>query len=116
MTVGRSTDKLIYILYLCGIFVSKLFTGLTSKESGAVMFTFSRQATLIIVPLFIFVIFVGCGDSNNAEVCLKRNPVQIEKLTYPESRMGDQVDTYHGIDISDPYRWLEDVDSDETHA
>ena len=35
-------------------------------------------------------------------------------LTYPYSRRVDQVDDYHGTPVSDPYRWLEDLDSAET--
>jgi prolyl oligopeptidase len=35
-------------------------------------------------------------------------------LKYPEVRRGDQVDDYHGTKVIDPYRWLEDVDSQET--
>jgi prolyl oligopeptidase len=31
-----------------------------------------------------------------------------EPMTYPETRRGDQVDTYHGEQVADPYRWLED--------
>ena len=30
------------------------------------------------------------------------------KMTYPETRMVDQVDDYHGQSVKDPYRWLED--------
>ena len=40
----------------------------------------------------------------------------MEKLTYPSSRIMNQIDDYHGTAVADPYRWLEDVDSDETHA
>src|SRR5437016_11396549 len=36
------------------------------------------------------------------------------QLTYPTTKKGDQVDDYHGTKIADPYRWLEDLDSDET--
>ena len=36
--------------------------------------------------------------------------------TYPEARRCDQVDDYHGLQVADPYRWLENSDSDETRA
>lgn len=38
----------------------------------------------------------------------------VERLPYPESRRVDQVDEHHGVRVADPYRWLEDLDSDET--
>jgi prolyl oligopeptidase len=34
--------------------------------------------------------------------------------TYPLSRKTDQVDNYHGSLVSDPYRWLEDPNTQET--
>jgi prolyl oligopeptidase len=37
-------------------------------------------------------------------------------LSYPQARRSDQVDDYHGTKVADPYRWLEDTDSAETHA
>jgi prolyl oligopeptidase len=37
-------------------------------------------------------------------------------LTYPESKKTDHVDDYHGTEIADPYRWLEDLNSDQTKA
>ena len=35
---------------------------------------------------------------------------------YPQTRKGDQVDSYGGITVQDPYRWLEDLDTPEVAA
>lgn len=37
-------------------------------------------------------------------------------LNYPSTRTVDQTDTYHGVDVADPYRWLEDPNAAETEA
>ncbi|HEV7515572.1 MAG TPA: hypothetical protein VGR07_04660, partial [Thermoanaerobaculia bacterium] len=38
------------------------------------------------------------------------------RLAYPATRTVDQVDLFHGVQVADPYRWLEDLDSPETAA
>lgn len=41
---------------------------------------------------------------------------QSSPLKYPESKTLEITDDYHGQTVSDPYRWLEDTESDETAA
>ncbi len=38
------------------------------------------------------------------------------ELTYPPTRHAEQVDDYHGVQVADPFRWLEDENSAETRA
>src|ERR1041384_5497450 len=35
-------------------------------------------------------------------------------LVYPKTARGDVVEDYHGTQVADPYRWLEQLDSAQT--
>ena len=43
-------------------------------------------------------------------------PAKEDTLSYPDSKPGKTVDTLHDVKVPDPYRWLEDLNSDQTSA
>lgn len=43
-------------------------------------------------------------------------PSVFAQIKYPETKKGNQADTYFGTKVFDPYRWLEDDNSAETKA
>ena len=58
-----------------------------------------RTTTLIIV-------FLLCACANTSKT----------EIAYPVTQKGDTVDNYFGVEVADPYRWLEDDNSAETAA
>ncbi|HET9279973.1 MAG TPA: prolyl oligopeptidase family serine peptidase [Flavitalea sp.] len=40
----------------------------------------------------------------------------LAQLQYPNTRKTDTIDNYHGTNVPDPYRWLEDDNSEETRS
>ena len=53
--------------------------------------------------LLIIVLIISCYQSHK------------KAIQYPYTRIGENVnDTYFGIKVADPYRWLEDDNSSET--
>jgi prolyl oligopeptidase len=58
--------------------------------------------------LAITVLLIGLSASAPGE---EKKP-----LVYPQTRKGDVVDDYHGTQVADPYRWLEDDNAHEVKA
>jgi prolyl oligopeptidase len=55
----------------------------------------------VIIFLLFAGLFFSCGETSSFVL----NP---DEIKYPESRVMDQVDTLWGVEVEDPYRWLED--------
>ena len=54
----------------------------------------------ILFILFLFITLTGCNYTT--------------QINYPETKKCDTVDVYFGHKVADPYRWLEDDNSEET--
>ncbi len=65
----------------------------------------------------LIVIIIGCTNQNtelsNDQQIVKMPPIPV---SYPKTKKVNHYDDYHGIDVLDAFRWLEDVESDETSA
>jgi len=62
----------------------------------------------IALTFFSLSLLVACGIYKTE----KKDMV----VSYPETKTVDTIDTYFGIEVKDPYRWLEDDRSAETEA
>ena len=66
-----------------------------------------KKTTLCLVALSCL---LGCGENTSSDAQIAASA----PINTVDTRRGNHVDTYFGVEVADPYRWLEDDLSDET--
>jgi prolyl oligopeptidase len=70
-----------------------------------------RRNSLVLptIALTCITFALGCGGE-------RAQTIDASWIQYPVAERVEEVDVYHGVEVADPYRWLEDEASDETQA
>ena len=74
-----------------------------------------------ILPFAVAALLAGCADNEapvtetaaTAPAAAPAPAVAPAKFAYPDAKLVEQNDDYHGTTVSDPYRWMEDLDGAE---
>ena len=70
----------------------------------------------------VLVLLAGCSSepprpaAPPPQTAAASAPQAASAFAYPPARRGNVVEKHHGVDVADPYRWLEDMESPETRA
>ncbi len=84
-------------MFGCSVIVGH-FGEYPSIEGEGIMNAVRRVSVVNILPL-LFVFVLGCSAP--------------ERFDYPPARKADVVEDFHGTNVADPYRWMEDESTEE---
>ena len=65
----------------------------------------ARRMIVLVSPTVLALALASCSQAPS-----------FDPTGYPAARRGDTVDVLHGVEVADPYRWLENEQNDETQA
>jgi len=74
----------------------------------------TMKTAIVLCVLVLLALACSCGKAHDKKAAA--GVKDFSWISYPQAKRVEQVDVYHGVEVSDPYRWLEDEQSPETQA
>ncbi len=68
------------------------------------------------VAVGLVLLVAACGGDQGAGTAVAELPDAPTKADYPVAERSDHVDHYHGVEVADPYRWMEELESEAVDA
>ncbi len=69
-----------------------------------------------VAALALSLLLTACGGEQPGGTAVAELPDAPDKDDYPVAMRSDHVDEYHAVEVADPYRWMEEMESDAVEA